>query len=143
MVGLYESGRTMPEAECGWITPEQEQDLRIAVEYTCELCHEYSPGSSLEIHSISQRPHKEMKRDPSTRILIVCPFCHDHIHHLPMQVRKQRIRVRERQFFTRRDIRKILGYQHALYHAPDDIDLYVIYEEYFRGNPPGSYRLSG
>lgn len=133
----------MPETECGWITQEQKQDLRIAVEYTCELCNEYYPGSSLEIHSISQRPDKRMNRDPSTRILIVCPFCHDHIHRLPMQVRRQRRVVKERPFFTRRDMRTILGYQHAPYQAPDDINLYVIYEEYFRGNLPGSYRLSG
>jgi hypothetical protein len=133
----------MRDTECGWITPEQEQDLRIAVEYTCELCHEYHPGSSLEIHSISHRLYKEMKRDSSARILIVCPFCHDHIHRLPMPVRTQRTRVKERPFFSRRDIRAILGYRHAPYQAPDDIDLYVMYEEYFRGSPPGSYRLSG
>ncbi len=133
----------MPETECGWITLEQAQDLRIAVEYTCELCNEYYPGSSLVIHSISRRPNKKMKRDPSTRILIICPFCHDHIHRLPMPVRKQRTLVKERPFFTRRDMRTILGYQSAPYQAPDDINLYVIYEEYFGRSPPGSYRMSG
>ena len=133
----------MPETDCGWITPEQEQKLRIAVEFTCELCHEYYPASYLEIHRISRHLYKEMKRDPSTRILMVCPFCHDHIHRLPLPARKQRALVKERSFFTRRDMRRIMGYQPAPYRAPDDINLYVIYEEYFGRCPSGSYRLSG
>jgi hypothetical protein len=135
--------KRMLETECRWITPEQEQNIKIAVEYTCELCHEYYPVSFLEIHLISRRLYKEMKRDPSTRILVVCLFCHSHIHNLPVPIRKQRALVKERSFFIRRDMRRIMGYQPKPYQAPDDINLYVIYEEYFGRSPPGSYRLSG
>jgi hypothetical protein len=133
----------MAETECRWITQEQEQNLKIAVEYTCELCHEYHPVSFLGIHLISRRLYKEMKRDPSTRILVVCPICHSHIHNLPVTIRKQRALVKGRSFFTRRDMRRITGYQPKPYQAPDDINIYVIYEEYFGRCPPGSYRLSG
>ena len=62
----------MPECACMNITPIQEEKLKIAVENTCELCHDYVPSLFLEIHSISRHPTKEMKHDPSTRILIVC-----------------------------------------------------------------------
>jgi hypothetical protein len=140
---MIRKGKYMPESGCRWITDEQEQKLRIAVEHTCELCHEYYPASHLEIHSISRHQYKEMKRDPSARILVLCPFCHDHIHRLPLLVRNQRELVRMRSFFVRRDMRRILGYRPAPYLAPDDIDLSAIYEEYFRQCPPGSYRLCG
>jgi hypothetical protein len=140
---MIKEGKRMPGTECRWITPEQEQKLRIAVEYTCELCHEYRPASFLEIHCISRRLYKEMKQDPSARFLIVCPICHNHIHSLPVPIRKQRALVKGRSFFIRRDLRGIVGYRPKPYEAPEDIDLYVIYEEYFRRCPPGSYRLSG
>ena len=140
---MIKERKRMPETECRWITPEQEQNLKIAVEYTCELCHEYHPGSFLEIHLISRRVYKEMKRDPSARVLVVCRFCHNHIHNLPVLIGKQRGIVKERSFFIRRDMRRIMGYQPKPYQAPDDINLYVIYEEYFGRCPPGSYRLSG
>jgi hypothetical protein len=84
-----------------------------------------------------------MKRDPSTRLLIVCPYCHHHIHNLPVSTGKQRAIAKRRSFFIRRDMRKILGYQPRPYQAPDDINLAVIYEEYFGRCPTGSYRLSG
>jgi len=133
----------MPETDSMKITPAQEQKLKIAVEYTCELCHEYHPAHSLEIHQISRSLYKEMKRDPSARILIVCRFCHDHIHNLPVPTGKQRALVKKRSFFIRRDMRRILGYQPRPYQAPDDINIPVIYEEYFGRCQPGSYRLSG
>lgn len=133
----------MPETGSMKITPLQEQKLRIAVEYTCELCREYHPAPFLEIHRISRNLYKEMKHDPSTRILIVCPICHNHIHSLPVPAGKQRALVKKRSFFTRRDMRRILAYQPRPYSAPDDINLAVIYEEYFGRCPTGSYRLGG
>jgi len=133
----------MPETDWMKLTSVQEQKLKIAVEQICELCHDYHPISFLEIHLISRRPYKEMKRDPSTRILIVCRFCHNHIHELPVAIGKQRGIVRRRSFFVRRDIRKVLGYKPTPYHPPDDINLYVIYEEYLGRSPSGSYRLRG
>jgi len=133
----------MPETDSMKITPLQEEQLKIAVEYTCELCREYHPGPLLEIHRISKSLYKEMKRDPSTRILILCRVCHDHIHNLPVPTGKQRALVKKRSFFIRRDMRRILGYQPRPYQAPDDINIPLIYEEYFGRCPPGTYRLGG
>lgn len=133
----------MPETDSMKITPAQEQKLRIAVEYTCELCQEYHPARCLEIHQISRYLYKEMKRDPSARILVVCQFCHDHIHNLPVPTGKQRALVKKRSFFIRRDMRRILGYRPRPYQAPDDINIPLMYEEYFGRCTPGSYRLSG
>jgi len=133
----------MPETCCIGINSVQEQKLKIAVENTCELCHEYYTSLFLEIHIISRHPTKEMKHDPSTRILIVCQSCHSHVHRLPVSIGKQRTLVKNRSFYIRRDIRRILGYVSKPYRAPDDINFYVIYEEYFGRGSPGSYRLSG
>jgi hypothetical protein len=133
----------MPECSCMGITLVKEENLKTAVENTCELCHDYYPPSLLEIHVISRRPTKEMKRDPSTRILVVCELCHTHIHTLPVPVAKQRAVVKNRSFYVRQDIRKILGYMPKPYQAPDDIDLYVILEENFGRGSPGPYRISG
>jgi len=133
----------MPECTYMSITPVQEEKLKIAVENICELCHDYHPSLFLEIHIISRLPTKEMKHDPSTRILVVCQLCHSHIHRLPVSIGKQRALVKHRSFYIRRDLRKILGYVPKPYRAPDDINLYVIYEEYFGRCSLGSYRLSG
>ena len=133
----------MPEYICVSIPPIQEEKLKIASENTCELCHEYYPSLFLQIHIISRHPTKEMKHDPSTRILIVCQTCHAHIHKLPVSIEKQRALVKNRSFYIRRDMRRILGYVPKPYKAPDDINLYVIYEEYFGRGSSGSYRLSG
>jgi hypothetical protein len=133
----------MRETECRGLFPLQEKKLKIAVEQTCELCHEYHPVSFLELHRISRRTLKEMVRDPSARILIVCQTCHNHIHRLPVPVGKQRALVKARSFFIRRDLRRILGYVPKPYKAPDDINLALIYEEYMGRFPWGSYRLSG
>lgn len=133
----------MRETECRGLFPVQEEKLIIAVEQTCELCHEYHPVSFLELHLISRRIFKEMVRDPSARILIVCRTCHDHIHRLPVPVGKQRALVKARSFFIRRDLRRILGYVPKPYKAPDDVNIALIYEEYLGRNSWGSYRLSG
>lgn len=133
----------MRESDCRGTSAVLERKLKIAVEQTCELCHEYHPISSLEIHLISRRRFKEMQRDPSARILIVCQTCHNHIHRLPVPVGKQRALVKARSFFIRRDLRRLLGYTPIPYQAPDDINLALIYEEYLGRYSWGSYRLSG
>ena len=132
----------MQGSDCRGTSPVLENKLKIAVEQTCELCREYHPVASLEIHRISRRWYKEMIRDPSTRILIVCQSCHHHIHQLPVPVGKQRALVKARSFFIRRDVRRILGYVPKPYRAPDDINIPLIYEEYFGRYSWGSYRLS-
>ena len=133
----------MRETDCRGISPVQDKKIKIAAEQTCELCHEYYPLSFLDIHLISRRLYKEMIRDPSTRILIVCQACHDHIHRLPVTVGKQRALVKARSFFIRRDLRRILGYVRKPYQAPDDINIPLIYDEYMGRYSWGSYRLSG
>jgi hypothetical protein len=133
----------MQVAEYPVLTPEQEKKLKIAVEGRCELCSEYFAFPFLGIHRISRRLYREMVRDPSTRILVVCQLCHHHIHRLPVRVRDQRAIVSRRSFFVRQDIRKILGYTPKPYSPPDDRDLSQMYEEYFYHFPPGSFRLGG
>jgi hypothetical protein len=133
----------MQVAEYPGLTPEQEKKLKIAVEGRCELCSEYFAFPFLGIHRISRRLYREMVRDPSTRILVVCQLCHHHIHRLPVRVRDQRAIVSRRSFFVRQDIRKILGYTPKPYSPPDDSDLSQMYEEYFYHFPPGSFRLGG
>jgi hypothetical protein len=138
---MIQRRRIMPETCYLGINSVQEQKLKLAVENTCELCHEYHPSAFLEIHLLSRRNYKEMKLDPSTRVLIVCQPCHTHIHSLPVSISRQRAIVNERSFFIRRDLRRVLGYIPKPYHAPDDINLYVIYEEYLGRSSPGSYRM--
>lgn len=136
-------GWSMRETDCRKLSFRQDEKLKIAVEQTCELCRDYHPSALLEIHLISRRLYKEMIRDPSARILVVCQSCHNHIHRLPVPVGKQRAIVKERSFFIRRDLRRILGYTPKPYKAPDDINIALIYDEYMGRNPWGSYRLSG
>jgi hypothetical protein len=133
----------MPVSEYPGLTREQEKKLKLAVEQSCELCSEYFALPFLEIHRISRRLYREMVRDPSARILVVCRLCHDHIHRLPVRVKDQRAIVSRRSFFVRRDIRRVLGYRPKPYSPPDDIDVSQIYEEYFHTTPPGSFRLGG
>lgn len=133
----------MPVTEYPGLTPVQEKKIKLAVEGSCEVCSEYCALPFLEIHRISRRMYREMVRDASTRILVVCQHCHHHIHRLPMRVRDQRAIVSRRSFFVRQDIRKILGYMPKPYSPPDDNGLSQMYEEYFYHFPPGSFRLSG
>ena len=113
----------MAETDCMGITPVQEKKCKIAVENTCERCHDYFPASLLELHLISRRIYRGMIRDPSARILVVCQICHEDIHTLPVPVKKQRAIVGKRGFYVRRDLRRVLGYKPAPYCAPDSIDL--------------------
>ncbi|MGB9175111.1 MAG: hypothetical protein WCB46_00045 [Methanoregula sp.] len=125
------------------LTPVQEKKLKLAVEGSCELCSEYFAFQFLEIHRISRRLFREMVRDPSARILVVCHLCHHHIHRLPVRVKEQRAIVSRRSFFVRQDIRTILGYTPKPYSPPEDTDVSPMYEEYFYHFPPGSFRLGG
>jgi hypothetical protein len=133
----------MAETDCMAITPVQEKKCKIAVENTCERCHDYFPASRLELHLISRRIYREMVRDPSARILVVCQLCHEDIHTLPVPVKKQRVSVERRGFYIRRDLRRVLGYKPVPYCAPNSIDLAQVYEEYFDRCAQGSYRLGG
>jgi hypothetical protein len=134
---------TLQVDEYPGLTPEQQKKIRIAVEGRCELCSEYVALSFLEIHCISRRRYREMSRDASRRILVVCRLCHDHIHRLPVRVRDQRAIVRRRSYFSRQEIRKALGYQPKPYSPPEDPDASLMYEDYFYHFPPGSFRLGG
>jgi hypothetical protein len=131
----------MQEKEYPGLTPAQEKKLKCAVEANCELCSEYVALEFLEIHRISRRLYREMVRDPSARILVVCHLCHDHIHRLPLRVKDQRAIVALRSFYARQDIRRILGYTPKPYAPPDDTYASQVYEEYFYHFPPGSFRL--
>ena len=133
----------MQVSECPGLTRVQEKKLKLAVEGSCELCSEYFALHILEIHRISRRLYREMVRDPSTRILVVCHLCHQHIHRLPVRVKDQRAIVSRRSFFVRQDLRKILGYVQKPYTPPDSTYISEVYEEYFYHFPPGSFRLGG
>jgi len=133
----------MQVSECPGLTPVQEKELKRAVEGNCELCSEYFALPFLEIHRISRRCYREMARDPSTRILVVCQLCHRHIHRLPVRVKDQRAIVSRRSFFVRQDLRKTLGYIPKPYAPPPDTYVSAVYEEYFYHFPPGSFRLGG
>lgn len=133
----------MTEVSSMEISSAQEKKCKTAVENTCELCHDYFPAPLLCIHLISRRIYREMARDPSTRILVVCELCHKAIHTLPVTVKKQRVIVAKRTFFIRRDLRRILGYKPAPYAAPASVSIAQVYEEYFDRAPTGAYRLGG
>jgi hypothetical protein len=127
----------MQVSEYPALTTVQEKKLKVAVEQNCELCSDYFAPEFLEIHRISRRMYREMVRDPSTRILVVCQLCHQHIHRLPVRVKDQRALVSHRSFFVRQDIRKILGYTPKPYSPPTDTCVSEVYEEYFYHFPPG------
>jgi len=133
----------MPDNECPGLTPAQERMIMTAVEGNCELCREYFAFPFLEVHRISRRRYREMVRDPSTRILVVCRLCHDHIHRLPIRVKDQRAVAARRSFYVRQDLRSALGYRPKPYFAPDEPDPSRLYEEMFSHIAPGSFRLSG
>ena len=122
------------------ISPDQVHKIKTAVENTCELCHEYFPPLHLEVHLISRKKSRGVAKDPSSGILVVCRHCHLHIHTLPLPVKNQRVVARQRSFYARQDLRRILGYVPKQYLPPDTIDLSQVYEDYFSSM---SYRLGG
>jgi hypothetical protein len=105
------------------------------------LCHDYFPSPLLCLHLISHHIYREMARDPSTRILVVCELCHELIHSLPVPVKKQRALVGRRTFFVRRDLRLALGYKPAPYEAPATVDIAQVYEEYLGRSQTGAYHM--
>ncbi|HVP97606.1 hypothetical protein [Methanoregula sp.] len=133
----------MRASEYPGLTAAQEKNAKRAVEGTCELCSEYFALPLLLIHRISRRLYREMVRDPSTRILVVCGPCHEHIHRLPMRVKDQREIVRRRPYVVRQDLRRALGYIPRPYSPPKTASTSEMYEEYFYHFPPGSFRLGG
>ena len=114
------------EREYQEILPGQEKAVFRAVENTCELCSDYYPSDSLEVHRIDGAPALQESDDPSLCILVVCRQCHHHIHSLPVPESDQRAIVSHRSFYRRRDLRKALGYRDKPYIAPDDTDLSTI-----------------
>jgi len=133
----------MQAPEYPGLTKQQERKLKLAVEATCELCSGYFAPEFLEIHRISRRLYREMARDPSTRILVVCHDCHKKIHRLPVRVKDQRAVVTYRPFFIRQDLRRALGYRSKPYTPPEMTEFSEMYDEYFFHFPPGSFRLGG
>jgi len=134
----------MTEASGIGIGPDEEKRIKVAVESTCELCGTYMPLSLLGVHRISCRQSRSEKEDRSLCILVVCPDCHRQIHTIPVPVKVQRFISGSRNFFVRRDMRKIFGYRSKPYAPPGDIDLSEIYENEFKAFPPtGSFRISG
>ena len=129
----------MDETDSLGIGPEGARRLKIAVEGSCELCGSYTPISFLEVHLISCRRTKAEKKDPSLRIIVVCPVCHNKLHALPVTRKMQRAVAAGRDFFVRRDLRDVLGYRPSPYKPPKDQDPGEIYEGYRNAH----YRLSG
>ncbi len=108
----------MEESEYPGLTPAQEKKLKIVIEGCCELCSEYFAFPFLEIHRISRRRYREMVRDPSTRVLVVCHLCHQHIHRLPVRVKDQRAIVSGRSFLSGRTSVQSSGTHRNPIHLP-------------------------
>ncbi|MGD1003804.1 MAG: hypothetical protein ABR887_00075 [Methanoregulaceae archaeon] len=127
------------------INPEQQEQMKRAVESTCELCFEYQSISLLEFHFLTTL-RQNVPLSPKLierNCIIVCQSCHRHIHELPVpEVRLKNI-ILKRSFTTRKEILKALGYKPKPYSPPDDIDPSQIFEGSFNTCPPNSYRLSG
>lgn len=131
-------GMIVPDPEYPGLSSRQEKDLKLAVESTCELCSGYFSSGFLEIHRISRRQYREMARDPSTRILVVCTDCHATIHRLRIRVKDQRAVVAGRSFTVRQDLRRALGYRLKPYVPPSPSGLDDIGDEsffHFRPDP--------
>ena len=125
----------MSEVTCLGLSEKEEKKIKIIADSTCEVCGVFTPSEDLEIHLISHRMTNEEKRDPSLRVLVTCRSCHSRIHTIPVPTRSQRIISRGRDFFVRRDIRKLLGYIPKPWTPPETIDLAQIYEDGFRSFP--------
>jgi len=117
------------------LSEKEEKKIKIIADSTCEVCGEFRPPEDLEIHLISHRRTKDEQRDPSLRILVTCRSCHSRIHAIPVPTQSQRIISKGRDFFVRRDIRKLLGYIPKPWTPPETIDLAQIYEDGFKSFP--------
>jgi hypothetical protein len=107
------------------------QQIKIAVEGTCELCREYIPVPLLELHGITPgpEPKKPQPKERERNILVVCSPCHRHIHELPVPEKKLRALVEKRPFGVRKEILRALGYIPKHYMPPDDVDIARVFEE--------------
>ena len=123
------------EVSCLGISEKEEKKIKIIADSICEICGEITPPDELDIHLISRCRTKEERRDQSLRILVSCRRCHILIHTIPIPKKSQRLISRGRDFFIRRDIRKVLGYKPKHYTPPEIIDLAQIYEDGFRAFP--------
>ena len=131
----YRSTITLSEVSSLGIGEREEKKIKIIVDGTCEVCGILTSPDELEIHLISHRRTREDRRDPSLRILVACRNCHGLIHTIPIPKKSQRIISKSRDFFVRRDIRKLLGYIPAPYSPPETIDLAQIYDDGFKSFP--------
>ncbi|HZD43157.1 MAG TPA: hypothetical protein VE134_03790 [Methanomicrobiales archaeon] len=107
------------------MTHARSRKLRIASGCRCELCHEYYPLRSMEIHYLPQdnEDQEDMYRNFQDYILIVCPLCHLHIHELPVPLAEQQKRVKRRPQIVRELMRDILGCPPKIYIPPETTDL--------------------
>jgi hypothetical protein len=128
---VIRSTTTMTEPWCRGISPRKVQQIKIAVEDTCELCREYTPVPSLELHGIpsGQEPKKPQPKERERNILVVCSPCHRHIHELPVPEKKLRGLIEKRPFWVRKEILCALGYVPKHYSPPDDVDIARVFEE--------------
>ncbi|MCX6687037.1 MAG: hypothetical protein NT112_01425 [Methanoregula sp.] len=121
----------MTEPWCRGISPLKVQQIKIAVEDTCELCREYTPVPLLELHGIppGPKPEKPQPKERERNILVVCRPCHRHIHELPVPEKKLRALINKRPFVVRKEILCALGYVPKHYSPPDDVDIARVFEE--------------
>jgi hypothetical protein len=131
-----------PEPWCRGITPLKAKQIKCAVEATCELCHEYTPFSLLELHGIPAVPRTEkpLPKERECHIIVVCSACHQHIHELPVPDEKLKALIEKRPFALRKEIRRILGYVPKPYSPQDDIDFSLVFDETLRSSSAGYYR---
>jgi len=131
----------MTEPWCRGISPEQELQVKRAVESTCELCREYIPLSLLELHGF---PPTRRKKNPSQKereqhILVVCCTCHRHIHELPVLEERLQTLIGRRPFAQRKEILQALGYVPKHYVPPENIDLSKVFDETVRNTSSRYY----
>ena len=127
----------MTEPWCRGILLLNVQQIKIAVEGTCELCREYTPLPLLELHGIpsDQEPQQPQPKERERNILVVCSTCHRHIHELPVPGQKLRALIDRRPFAVRKEILHALGYVPKHYSPPEDIDIARVFEETTRNSP--------
>jgi len=128
---VIRSTNGMTEPWCRGIPPLKVQQIKIAVEDTCELCREYTPVPLLELHGIppGPEPKKPQPKERERNILVVCRPCHRHIHELPVPEKKLRALINKRPFVVRKEILCALGYVPKHYSPPDDVDIARVFEE--------------
>lgn len=122
------------------ISPEHRKRVILAAESTCELCGEYLPVQCLELHRIPGSQKMGVANDPQRGLLVLCHPCHVLVHSLPLPRERQRVLVGKRDFYCRRDMRRILGYRQKPYRPPEETDWERLYNSVFE---LGSLVLNG